>query len=71
MDFLGHAIKKRKVINNRAFFYAGIISKPDELVVVADFFLNIARVNWSIISGVMGKELIIILRSNSRHEAVI
>lgn len=64
MDFLGHAIKKRKVINNRAFFHAGIISKPDDLVVVADFFMNIARVNWSIISGVMGAELIIILRND-------
>ncbi len=64
MDFLGTAIKKRKVINNRAFFHAGIISKPDELVVVADFFLNIARINWSIISGVMEQELIIILRND-------
>jgi len=64
MDFLGTAIKKRKVISNRAFFHAGTISKPDELVVVADFFLNIARVNWSIISGVMEKELIIILRND-------
>jgi len=64
MDFLGQAIKKRKVINNRAFFHAGIISKPDELVVVADFFLTMARVNWSVISGVMGKELIIIFRND-------
>ncbi len=64
MDFLGIAIKKRKVINNRAFFHAGTILKPDELVVVADFFLNIARVNWSIISGVVEKKLIIILRND-------
>jgi nanoRNase/pAp phosphatase (c-di-AMP/oligoRNAs hydrolase) len=64
MDFLGNAIKKRKVLNNRAFFHAGSISKPDELVVVADFFLTMARVNWSVISGVMGKELIIILRND-------
>ncbi len=64
MGFLGNAIKKRKVINNRAFFHAGIVSKPDDLVVVADFFLNIARVNWSIISGVIDKKLIIILRND-------
>ncbi|MCP3943960.1 MAG: phosphoesterase [Desulfobacteraceae bacterium] len=64
MSFLGNAIKKRKIINNRAFFHAGIILKPDDLVVVADFFLNIARVNWSIISGVVGKKLIIILRND-------
>ncbi len=64
LDFLSNAIKKRKIINNRAFFHAGIISKPDELVIIADFFLSIARVNWSIISGVMGKKLIIILRND-------
>ena len=56
LDFLGHAIKKRKILNNRVFFHAGNISKPDELVVVADFFLTIARVNWSIFSGVYEKK---------------
>ena len=64
LDFLGTAIKQRRVIHNRAYFYAGTISKPDELVVVADFFLTISRVNWCIISGVMGEELIIILRND-------
>jgi nanoRNase/pAp phosphatase (c-di-AMP/oligoRNAs hydrolase) len=64
LDFVGNAIKKRKIINNRAFFHAGIISKPDELVVVADFFLSITKVNWSVISGVMEKKLIIILRND-------
>ncbi len=64
LDFLGNAIKRRKIINNRAFFHGGIMTKPDELVVVADFFLRIARVNWSIISGVVGEQLIIILRND-------
>ena len=64
LDFLGKAIKQRKVINNRVFFHAGNITKPDELVVVADFFLTLARVNWSIISGVYEKKLIIIVRND-------
>ncbi|MDD9304132.1 MAG: DHH family phosphoesterase [Desulfobacter sp.] len=64
LDFLGQAIKKRKIIDNRAFFHAGNISKPDALVVVADFFLAIAGVNWSVISGVIEKKLIIILRND-------
>lgn len=64
LDFLGRAIKQRKIIHNRVFFHAGNISKPDELVVVADFFLAIARVNWSIISGIYKKELIIIIRND-------
>ena len=64
LDFLGKAIRHRKVINNRAFYHAGNISKPDELVVVADFFLTLAKVNWSVISGVYDKKLIIVLRND-------
>lgn len=64
LNFLGLAIKNRHVINNRVFFHAGNISKPDELVVVADFFLTLARVNWSIISGIYEKNLVIILRND-------
>ena len=64
LDFLGNAIKKRAVINNRAFFHAGKMSKPDDLVVTADFFLSIAGVNWSIISGVVDDKLIVVLRND-------
>ncbi len=64
LDFLGAAIKNRKVISNRVFYHAGNITKPDELVVVADFFLTLARVNWSVISGVFNKKLIIVLRND-------
>ncbi|NOX34680.1 MAG: phosphoesterase [Deltaproteobacteria bacterium] len=64
LDFLGYAIKQRKIINNRFFFHAGNITQPDKLVVAADFFLTIARVNWSIISGVYEKKLVIIIRND-------
>ncbi len=64
LDFLGMAIKHRKVINNRVFFHAGNISKPDELVVVADFFLTLSKVNWSIISGIYEEKLIIVIRND-------
>lgn len=64
LDFLGRAIKHRKVFNNRIFFHAGNISKPDELVVVADFFLTLSKVNWSIISGIYEKKLIIVIRND-------
>ncbi len=33
-------------------------------MVVADFFLTLARINWSVISGVYGKKLIIIIRND-------
>ena len=64
LDFLSKAIRGRQILNNRVFFHAGIIDRPDELVVVADFFLTLARINWSIISGVYDKKLIIVLRND-------
>jgi nanoRNase/pAp phosphatase (c-di-AMP/oligoRNAs hydrolase) len=64
LNFLGNAIRHRIIQDNRAFYHAGIISKPDELVVAADFFLSIAGVNWSVVSGVVDKKLIVILRND-------
>lgn len=64
LDFLGEVIKKRKIFKNRIFYHAGNISKPDELVIAADFFLSIAKVNWSFMSGVYEKKLIIIIRND-------
>ena len=64
LDFLAQAIKHRKIIHNRAYFHKGKMDKPDELVVVADFFMGIAGVNWSIISGVHENRLIIVFRND-------
>jgi nanoRNase/pAp phosphatase (c-di-AMP/oligoRNAs hydrolase) len=64
LDFLAKAVKHRQILHNRVFFHAGNISKPDELVVVADFFLTLARINWSVISGIFDKKLIIIIRND-------
>ena len=64
LDFLGNAIRHRLVRDNRVFYHAGIMEKPDELVVAADFFLSIAGVNWSVVSGVVDKKLVVILRND-------
>jgi nanoRNase/pAp phosphatase (c-di-AMP/oligoRNAs hydrolase) len=64
LDFLGRAIRGKKVTNNRVFFHAGPISKPDELVVTADFFLTLSKINWSIISGIYEKKLIVVIRND-------
>jgi len=64
LDFLSLAITHRVIRKNRVFFHAGNMTKPDELVMVADFFLRIAKMNWSIISGVYEKTLIIVIRND-------
>ncbi len=64
LDFLGNAIRQRVIVNNRAYFHAGNMNQPDELVITADFFLTVARVNWSVVSGVYERKLVIIIRND-------
>ena len=41
------------------------VENPDFLVMVADFFMKIADIQWSIVSGIYQKNLIVILRNAS------
>jgi nanoRNase/pAp phosphatase (c-di-AMP/oligoRNAs hydrolase) len=46
-----------------AFVHLGEVNNPDTLVMMADFFLKIAEANWSIVSGVYNKTLVVIYRN--------
>jgi hypothetical protein len=41
-----------------------VVSNPDVCVLVADFFMRVASVGWSIVSGTYDKKLIIVLRND-------
>ncbi len=69
LDFLGKAIRQRSLINNRTYFHAGKNCQPDELVMAADFFLSVTRVNWSVISGISDNKLIIIIRNDGLRKS--
>ena len=48
----------------RAYVHLGWVVSPDVLVQIADFCLKISSVDWSIVSGIHGGKLVIILRSD-------
>ncbi len=54
-------MRKRK---NRIFVHLGIVVNPDICVLIADFFMRINSVNWSIVSGLYENKLIIVFRNN-------
>ncbi len=64
LEFIGHAIKQRKIINHRVYAHTGKIMNPDQCVIVADFFMRIESANWSIISGIYEEKLVIIMRND-------
>jgi len=67
LDFLKYykialnTMRKRK---NRIFAHLGPVSNPDVCVIIADFFLRIESVDWSIISGIYDNKLIVIFRND-------
>lgn len=66
-DFLKYfeiAIAGRRVRKGRMFAHLGPVVNPDVCVLVADFFMKVSTVNWSIVSGVCNKKLILILRND-------
>ncbi len=67
IDFLKYfkaaliSMKRRK---GRVYVHLGNISNPDVCVLIADFFMRVSSVTWSIISGLYAHKLIIVFRND-------
>jgi nanoRNase/pAp phosphatase (c-di-AMP/oligoRNAs hydrolase) len=67
LDFLKYFKKAMEVVRirkGRAFVHLGAILHPDVCVQIADFFTHIDVINWSIVSGIYERKLVVILRNN-------
>lgn len=63
LKYFKTAIDNRKKWQGWLFSHLGPVSSPDICVIIADFFLRVENVNWSIVSGIHANKLIIIFRS--------
>jgi len=59
------AMERLVLFSDIAFVHMEKVDNPDTLVLIADFFMKIAEIQWSIVSGVYNKTLIVILRNAS------
>ena len=67
MDFLKYfrqAIEERTVCKNHLFAHLGRVPHPDICVQIADFFMRVDTVNWSIVSGIYQNKLVVIFRND-------
>jgi len=67
LDFLKYfkiALQNRLMHKGKVFVHLGTVVNPDVCVLIADFFMRVNSVTWSIISGVYEKKLIIIFRND-------
>jgi nanoRNase/pAp phosphatase (c-di-AMP/oligoRNAs hydrolase) len=67
MDFLKYfklGIEERRVCKDQLFAHLGRVAHPDICVQIADFFMHVDSVKWSIVSGVHQNKLVVIFRND-------
>ena len=67
LDFLKYfkiALNNMRLYKKKVFVHLGNVATPDILVIIADFFMRINSVTWSIVSGTCDKRLVIIFRND-------
>ena len=66
-DFLKYfriALESMRKRKGRIFVHIGHVISPDVCVLLADFFIKIDNIKWSIVSGVCNNVLVVILRND-------
>jgi nanoRNase/pAp phosphatase (c-di-AMP/oligoRNAs hydrolase) len=67
LEFLKYfktALQTMRLRKGRVFVHLGPVVNPDICVIIADFFMRIVSVTWSIVSGTCDKKLIVIFRND-------
>jgi nanoRNase/pAp phosphatase (c-di-AMP/oligoRNAs hydrolase) len=64
LKYFKKALENRRVRKGKVFVFLGPVPNPDVCVIIADFFLKVSSIKWSIAAGYHQKKLIIIFRSD-------
>jgi nanoRNase/pAp phosphatase (c-di-AMP/oligoRNAs hydrolase) len=67
IDFLKYfkiALQNMRQRKGKVYVHLGQVVNPDVCVIIADFFMRVNTVTWSIVSGICDKKLTIIFRND-------
>ena len=68
LKFFHKAVERKHVVRDRLFAHLDEVPTADILVVIAEFFLKVHDISWSIISGILEGNLIIVVRSDGSRD---
>jgi nanoRNase/pAp phosphatase (c-di-AMP/oligoRNAs hydrolase) len=68
LKYFQKALAVKSFRRGRLFAHLDSVTHPDVLVLIADFFMRVNNVNWSIVSGVCKNMLIVILRNDGLNK---
>lgn len=64
LQYYEKAFHGRVIKGNRLYVHLGDVPTPDVLVQIADFFMRVDKINWTIVSGNCEEKVIVILRND-------
>jgi nanoRNase/pAp phosphatase (c-di-AMP/oligoRNAs hydrolase) len=64
LKYFRNALSNLQLRRGRVFVHLGPVVNPDVCVLLADFFMRVNPVKWSIVSGIHDNKLVIILRND-------
>jgi nanoRNase/pAp phosphatase (c-di-AMP/oligoRNAs hydrolase) len=64
LDYFKKAIEEKTIDEDRVCVHLGNVETPDICVLIADFFMRVNTVTWSIVSGFCQGRLVIIFRND-------
>ena len=69
LKYFKKALENRRMHKGKVFLFLGPVVNPDVCVILADFFLKVISVKWSIVAGIHQKKLIIIFRNDGLRKS--
>jgi nanoRNase/pAp phosphatase (c-di-AMP/oligoRNAs hydrolase) len=64
LKYFRRALESKEIIEGKIFSHLGQIESPDNLVLVADFFMRLHDIAWVVVSGVYRKTLVVVIRND-------
>jgi nanoRNase/pAp phosphatase (c-di-AMP/oligoRNAs hydrolase) len=64
LKYFSHAIREMRLVGSGMTVYMGEVDSPDILVILADFFLRVHEISWTVVSGIHEEKLVTIFRGD-------
>jgi nanoRNase/pAp phosphatase (c-di-AMP/oligoRNAs hydrolase) len=64
LKFFKFALENRRMRKSKLFVHLGAVPSPDVCVLIADFFMRVNTVTWTVVSGIYNRKLIVIFRND-------
>lgn len=64
LRYFQQALNRYRIRHNRLYVFLGPVTAPDILVMLAEFFLRIGEISWTVVGGIFDDRLVVIFRND-------